>query len=267
MPEEQQYQACRELAIWPLRLLLPRLSPVKVQVELQDATKGTVDKISLGGVKLFPLYRLEHAKAAIVRHTCETAKRKVLYKNEHPLEQCLSTFNARNFGKSRDNAAGNDSAFSLAYVCENTRRQRDAFERSDIVAQPNDNELWIDLQQTNLLVVLQELDEGRGKIVVRVWLHHSRTTQGSKSKHNHGSYTLGEHSEEHRRLCEAGSSAGGSIAGSGAGSGSGDGSGSEAASGSGLGGSPRLEGLSGCPEECSACMNHADIAQHTGENA
>ena len=46
---------------------------------------------------------------------------------------------------------------------------RRTFKSSDIVHRGADGEEWVDLKQTNLLTILEQLREGRGVMMVRIW--------------------------------------------------------------------------------------------------
>ena len=166
-----------------------------------------------------PFYSLAQTKAAIVRHVFETARRPIKRSEEYPLEECLSTPYVHGTGDE-----GRSRAYSIAFAYKANTVPRGAFGRPDIVSKTRNGDVWVELKQATLLTILGQLDEERGRFVIRVWYHWPRFEKSER--HKHGSYYVGDNLGLHYRLCDAGSSGGGSGAGSGAGSDAGSGAGS-----------------------------------------
>ena len=210
-----RHQAQKEIALWPLRLLLP-LKHVHAQVELQNARRNRLaPATSLGGLTLLPLYSLEQTKAAIVRHAYETAKHLISHSRERDLATCLSHPYRKHGTESEDRIL----AYSIGYVCNSISAAGRTFERNDVLIRTDNAEVWVEVKQNNMLTILNELVAGRGKLAVRVWYYWPRAEKLRSY------YSAGEHSESaalHHRICEEGS-LGSGRPGSGAGSDAGSG--------------------------------------------
>ena len=167
-----------------------------------------------------PFYSTEQTKAAVVRHASETAARLIKRSHEYSLGECLSTPYMHGTGDE-----GWNRAYAIGFVYQRGAFPRAIFGRDDVVTKTRSNEVWVELKQSNLLTILGQLDQGRGRLVLRVWYHWPRLEK--QELRQHGSYYVGDNLGEHYRLCDEGSSGGGSGAWSGARS--------DAASGAGSG--------------------------------
>jgi hypothetical protein len=207
---------------------------------------------------LWPLWSIEQTKAAILRYAYETAKHHVRYSEEYPLEICVRQPFRQHSSDELDNHA---KAYSIAFVFTHGALLLNAFERGDVVfRRDSKGETWVDLTQSNILTILEHLDKGHGRLVVRCWFFWTRA--GGMQRRGYGVYHHDDNLQFHQRLCEAASAPEGSAAespGAGsafAGSAFGSGAGSPAGSGMNSGELRACNDAWGAQRECYVCCHY-----------
>lgn len=150
-------------------------------------------------------------KCAILRHCYETAHVLIRGSVEVDLQACFTTPYVHVTKANRKYAL---RAYSFAFVCGKYQSPQWCFRQRDTsqVAREDTAGLWITLAENNIFPMLNELAQGKGKIVMRVFWSWPRLEQHPQEKRK---AMLIQDALERRRDCEATTAAGSPVSGPG----------------------------------------------------